>query len=260
MSAPFYYLVAEAGRRLLNPSSADKILKLGRICRLGPESRVLDMGCGKGEPACLLAAAHGCRVVGVDFEPTFIKAARARAIEVGVGKFCEFIESEGSRHALDPQAYDLVMALGTSFIYNGLEGTVKALAVALKPEGYMVVGEPYWKVESPPPEYLKREGVTVDTFASLTGTVARMKEWGFELVQFIRAGEDDWDGYEAHHWWAIDQWRRENPAHSEVKEVVRRMEFERESYLRWGEGLGWAIFVVRPAIPKERAEALPQVA
>ena len=36
MGAPFYYLVAEKGRRLINPTTTEQVLEMGRICRLVP--------------------------------------------------------------------------------------------------------------------------------------------------------------------------------------------------------------------------------
>ena len=62
---PWYYDIAERDHALQNPTSPEKIRRLGERLRLGPESRVLDLACGKAGPALLLAEAFGCRVVGV---------------------------------------------------------------------------------------------------------------------------------------------------------------------------------------------------
>lgn len=261
MGAPFYYLVAERGRRLINPTTVEQVLKLGHLCRLDGDSRVLDMGCGKGEPAMLLATTYGCRVTGVDFEPTFLKEARERCHKMGVGDQCEFIESAGARYPITETSYDLAMCLGASFIYNGFEPTVKALAKGLKTDGYLAVGEPYWKDPNPPTEYLKREGIGPDQYATLAENLERLRDWGFELVSLLDASLAGWDSYEAHHWEAVDLWRRENPGHPKVKEVVKRMEMERETYLRWGrEVLGWAIFVMRPLVEEGDSESVVRAA
>jgi 2-polyprenyl-3-methyl-5-hydroxy-6-metoxy-1,4-benzoquinol methylase len=42
---------------------------IARHCRLGPESVVLDYGCGVGRIAKELISRHNCRVVGVDISP-----------------------------------------------------------------------------------------------------------------------------------------------------------------------------------------------
>ena len=261
MGAPFYYLVAEKGRRLINPTTTEQVLEMGRICRLENGSRVLDMGCGKGEPAMLLATTYGCHVTGVDFEPTFLGSARVRCKEMGVERNCQFIESVGARYRIPPASFDLAMCLGASFIYDDFETTVRTLAGGLKADGYLVVGEPYWKDPAPPTEYLKREGIGPDQYATLTQNIERLREWGFEPVGLLDATLEGWDSYESHHWEAVDRWRRENPGHPKVKEVVQRMERERETYLRWGrEVLGWAIFIMRPRVEEDAIESVVRAA
>jgi cyclopropane fatty-acyl-phospholipid synthase-like methyltransferase len=61
------------------PTSREKILLLGDYLRLTSESRVLDVACGKGGPATILAGAFGCRVLGIELRPAFAGEARSRA-------------------------------------------------------------------------------------------------------------------------------------------------------------------------------------
>jgi phosphoethanolamine N-methyltransferase len=52
--------------------------------------RVLDIGCGLGGPACILAGKHGAHVVGTDLEAPLIERARRRAARLGVRDRTEF--------------------------------------------------------------------------------------------------------------------------------------------------------------------------
>lgn len=54
------------------------------MCRLEPESYVLDVGCGSGITACLLAKRYEARVQGVDISEVMITQARKRAHRLGV--------------------------------------------------------------------------------------------------------------------------------------------------------------------------------
>ena len=57
---------------------------------LAPGMRVLDAGCGIGGTARHLAAAHGCRVSGIDLTPDFIATARELTRRTGLSEACEF--------------------------------------------------------------------------------------------------------------------------------------------------------------------------
>ena len=71
---------------------------LGRL-DLGPDTRLLDVGCGIGGPARLAAAEHGCRVTGVDLSPGFVATARSLTARVGLTDRVDFRVAEwrGSR-------------------------------------------------------------------------------------------------------------------------------------------------------------------
>lgn len=61
-------------------ATVDRLVRDGVV---GPGTRVLDLGCGPGRYAELLASA-GCRVTGVDLSARSIDYARRRAVELGL--------------------------------------------------------------------------------------------------------------------------------------------------------------------------------
>jgi hypothetical protein len=56
-----------------NPTSAKKIRLAGSYMRLGTQTAVLDVACGKARPALILAQAFGCRIRGGDVGAVFIR-------------------------------------------------------------------------------------------------------------------------------------------------------------------------------------------
>src|SRR5437588_701464 len=63
---PWYFAVAERDHEIQNPTSAEKICLLGERLRLGADSIVLDIACGRAGPAVILGREVGRRVVGDD--------------------------------------------------------------------------------------------------------------------------------------------------------------------------------------------------
>lgn len=83
-------------------AAVDRLVRDGVV---GPGSRVLDLGCGPGRYAELLAA-HGCRVTGIDRSERSLAYARARAAELGLDVD---YRHEDFRELADVAAYDVVL-------------------------------------------------------------------------------------------------------------------------------------------------------
>jgi len=109
--------------------SAEKIRLLGEYLRLTSESRVLDIACGKGGPALILAATYGCRVHGVEIRPAFAEAARARAAALGLESLIQVQTADASGLQFEPETWDAALCLGASFVW----GTIADAAAALLP-------------------------------------------------------------------------------------------------------------------------------
>ncbi len=120
----------------------------GRIAellgRLVPGARtVLDVGCGTGEHARLLAAEHGYAVDGLDIEPAFVRLAAAK--NPG-GRFVQ-----GDMMSFDlGRRYDAVLCLFSSVAYvktlENVERTLAGFRRHLAPGGVVVV-EPWFEPE-----------------------------------------------------------------------------------------------------------------
>jgi SAM-dependent methyltransferase len=237
---PRYFVVAEALHELQNPTSKEKIVLLGKRLGLRPESRVLDIASGLGGPALLLAREFGCAVDGIEISPDFHTVAVERAAKAGLDERVAFTREDAATASLEPEAYDAALCLGASFVYGSLADTVDALVPAVRPGGYVAVGEPYWRSLPLPAGYEDRD----QPWTTLEGTVLVFETSGLPVVSVIASSEDDWDRYETLHWQAVEDWLAANPDDPDAPEIRSRHERAKWNYLRHRRSfLGWAIFV-----------------
>jgi SAM-dependent methyltransferase len=231
-----FHEVAERDHEIQNPMSAEKIRLLGDYVRLGPGSRVLDIACGKGGPALVLASAFGCRVVGVELREAFAAEARERVTAAGLESLVEVHSADAKAFPLEPESFDAALCLGATFVWGTIAETGAALLPAVKPGGFAAVGEPYWRTWPPP------EGVDDHGYVDLAASAERFAGAGWALTGLIAASGDDWDRYESLHWRALEEWLELNPDDEFRAEHVRH----RNNHLTIRrEHLGWAIFVGR---------------
>jgi SAM-dependent methyltransferase len=239
--------IAEAGHRILNPFTADKLRLLGEVCRLRHGTEILDLACGKGELLTTWAAAHGVTGTGVDISEVFLAAGRSRAAGLGVTDRVRFQLGDAARFEIRPEGYGVVSCLGATWIGGGLAGTIDLMRPGIGTDGLLLIGEPYWTVP-PPPEAPDALGVGEDLFASLPGTLDRFTAAGLSLVEMVLADQDSWDRYVAAQWWTVDRWLRDHQHHPDADDMRGFLDDSRRSHLAYSRPyLGWGVFVLRPA-------------
>ena len=102
-------------------------------------------------------------------------AARERVEAAGLSHLIEVVEGDARAFPLEPEAWDVALCLGASFAFDDLDGTVAALAPAVRSGGFVGVGEPYWR-EWPLPREVDDMG-----YVPLRETVARIEAGGLAL-------------------------------------------------------------------------------
>lgn len=241
--------IIERDHEIQNPFSPEKIRRLGEYLRLSSASRVLDVACGKGGPARILASTYGCHITGIELRPDFAAAARTLADEAGLGSLITVETADASAVELDAESFDAALCLGATFVW----GTIADAAAALRPlvpiGGFVAIGEPYWRRWPLPVAIASSEDLAAhDGFTGLSETVVRFEQHGYVITGIIESSVEDWDHYRSLQWRALEEWLSENPDHPHAGEVRARHDRSRRNYLRFERALlGDAIFVGRKA-------------
>jgi SAM-dependent methyltransferase len=241
-----HHEIAEREHRILNPYTEDKLRLLGEVARLGSGTRILDLACGKGEMLSRWAGWFGSTGVGVDLSHVFLAAARERAEELGVAAALTFEQGDAGVYDAQAGAFDIACCIGATWIGGGLAGTAALLRPTLRDGGLILLGEPYW-IEEPPEEAVEAFGFAPGDYVSLVGTAERLDAAGLDLLEMVLADGDSWDRYEASQWRTVSDWLMANPDDEDHDAMVRFLDENRRTYLRWGRRyLGWGVFVTRP--------------
>jgi SAM-dependent methyltransferase len=109
-----------------------------RELKLDPQTRVLDLGCGKGAVSLTLAREFGFRVHGVDLFEPFLEEARARAARWGVASRCRFERGDLREVVRAVSGYDVVVYASVG-VLGPLDACVVALRRCVRRAGCMVI-------------------------------------------------------------------------------------------------------------------------
>lgn len=241
-----YFDITHKKHSIMNPMSKKKLDGLYSLLDLKPNSRVLDIACGKGESLMRLAELFDISGVGVDMSPYFLKYCQDEKNKRVPNADIEFIEMDGAEYKYeDGKLFDLSMCIGASWIYKGYKGTIEALKKMTKSGGFIIIGEPYW-LKEPSIKYLKMGGFKKDQYNSHYGNISVGEKSGLYCIFTLVSDYDDWDYYETLWWWATMDYVTENPDDTDNPELLKRVKKAKKEYLLYGrDTFGWAIYVFK---------------
>jgi SAM-dependent methyltransferase len=244
---PRIFNITESDHRIHNPITPEKLATLGAALRLESGARVLDLGSGSGEMLCTWARDHGVNGTGIDLSRLFTEQAKLRAEELGVADQVRFVHGDAAGYVSDVKV-SVAACLGATWIGGGVAGTIELLARSLRTGGIILIGEPYWR-QLPLTEDVARGCLanSVSDFLMLPELLASFGHLGYDVVEMVLAGQDDWDRYEAAKWLTMRRWLDANPGDEFAKDVRARLTSEPERYAAYTrEYLGWGVFALMP--------------
>jgi len=112
---------------------------LADFAQLVPGSKVLDIGCGTGNPAIYLALERGCRVVGISNSGVGIERAKARAAEKGAEDRVVFNVADGTATGCADESFDCVWVMESSHLIPQKDLLIQECARALRSGGTAVL-------------------------------------------------------------------------------------------------------------------------
>ncbi|MBN2238578.1 MAG: class I SAM-dependent methyltransferase [Dehalococcoidales bacterium] len=235
---------------ILNPTSPEKIISVGNILGLNNNYRIIDFGCGTGEPLALWAENFGIFGTGIDISSKLCERARQNISQRGLGNCIEIVHANGSEYTSDFREYDAATCIGATFIWGGYRQTIQALKTFVRPGAKLAIGEVYWLKAGIPPEYHDTAGADIATFENELLQITM--EEGYDIEYIVRSSLDDWDRYNSGRWHSLIRWIDENPDHPDRQEIIDYLHHQQERYLKYErEYLGWAIYVLNPMSGKK---------
>jgi SAM-dependent methyltransferase len=147
----FFDFAAEVGltKHLGGHEATEELVEL---CRIGPDSYVLDVGCGAGVTPAFLAKNVGCRVVGVDILEGMIDRSRERAVREGLAGRLEFRVADAQDLPFEDDLFDAVITESVTAFPEDKQKAVDEYARVVRPGGYVGLNESTWLKVPPPPD------------------------------------------------------------------------------------------------------------
>lgn len=220
---------------------------LGHI-PLQPDDTVIDIGAGTCELLIRLAESRGIRGTAIESYEGAIETARRKARGRIPADRLEWTlaDAKVAMEAYEQPGFSLGICIGSTHALGGLVPTLKALQKCVKQDGYILIGEGYWK-QRPSREYLEALGGAEESeLKSHDENVRTAEELGLITMWSSVASEDDWDQYEWLYSMSVETYCHENPQDPDCGAYLQKIRAWRQTYLRWGrDTLGFGLYLFR---------------
>lgn len=159
----------------------------------GEPPRVLDVACGYGELLIRLARQFPTlQGAGVDLSPWMVNGAvREHQNRVPEADLTWQLHDAADLGPIESQPWDAVACLGATWVWHGLNGTIRAIAALARPGGRVAIGD-----------MRTRDGVTSADVPDKYGAVSTLAEQealfadhGLQIVDRIDTADQSWDAY-----------------------------------------------------------------
>ncbi len=234
-----------ARQEYLTPGEPETLDFIADAVRSNRCALVLEVACGKGEAACVLAARTGCRVVAIDRHVPFLHVAGRKVAARRLADVVQLIRADGKRLPLAAATFDAAYCIGAPSIV-GLESCLRELHRTVRPGGVVVVSDVVWrnKPEQPlGPEWGWLARATERLSADEYRTV--LDDCGVNVQTVYLHSRAAWDEYhQPMRAVAADERARGEAAFAE--EVERGLEVERRGVETF---LDYATFIARNRRP-----------
>ncbi len=163
-------MMYSCGLEILHPGGIEKTDEMAKMCKIGKDKKVLDIGSGKGITACYLAQKYGCEVIGVDLSARMIEYAKEMAKKKGLNDRVSFRSADAHNLPFKDESFDIVLAECTTVLLDKEKAFSEFLRVT-KIGGYIGDLEMTWQ-KLPPEELVDRVYDVWEGFRTMT-----LEEW-----------------------------------------------------------------------------------
>jgi len=128
------------GQGFLSPGGPEEVREIVRGLDLDGKA-LLDIGCGTGGPASVLAGEKGARVTALDVEPQLLERARRTAAAAGVAARMTFTLAEPGPLPFEAQTFDVVFSKDALIHIPDKRALYKEILRVLKPGGLFAASD-----------------------------------------------------------------------------------------------------------------------
>ena len=225
--------------------AASTIRALNLVPGIGPDSRVLDLGCGTGVQTRVLAQSSAARILAIDNHPPFVDEANRQAKAVGLSSRVETRVGDMGRLDFAPASFDLIWCEGAIYAI-GFKAGLRQWRPLLVPHGHLAVTEVCWSQPDRPAECAEFWAREYPAIRDATTLLAVIDSSGYDTVgHFALPTSSWWDDYYAPLQQHVTSFRTRHRDEAEAQALADQIQTEIDIWQAYSAFYHYEFFVMR---------------
>ena len=225
-------------------ASTERALRL--VPPLGPESRVLDIGCGTGLQTRVLARSTPAHITAIDSHAPFVDELRRDAARLGLADRIDARVGDMRQLEAPQRGFDLLWSEGAIAIM-GVEAALREWRRLLAPGGHLAFTEVCWTKPDPPPECASFWAAEYPAIGEPAALVAAAAGCGYETVgHFTLPPSAWWDDYYLPLQANVTAFRDRHRGEPDAQRLADGVQREIDIWHAYQDFYSYEFFVLRP--------------
>jgi SAM-dependent methyltransferase len=244
MTALFFEMFTGLPRQ--GPGDAASTLRaLALVPGIGPETPVLDLGCGTGLPTRVLVQNSPAHFVAVDSHAPFVDVLNHEAQRLGIADRLEARVGDMRRLDFAPHSFDLIWCEGAISVV-GVEAGLSDWRRLLVPGGHIAMTEACWTKPDPPPECAAFWAKEYPAIRDVPALLAAINDCRYETVgHFELPPSAWWDDYYRPLQQNVTEFRERHRGEGDAQGLSDQVQREIDIWHAYREFYSYEFFVMR---------------
>lgn len=225
--------------------AASTLRALALVPGVGPETHVLDIGCGTGSHTRVLAQHSQAHIVAIDNHKPFVDELDRQARTLGIADRLEARVGDMRHLDFPPASFDLLWSEGSIFVM-GFEAGLREWRRLLAPGGHLVVSEACWTKADPPPDCAAFWAQEYPAIRDVPALLTAIAACGYEPVaHFPLPPSAWWDDYYRPLQHNIDTFRERHRDDTDALRLADQVQREIDVWHAYSDCYSYEFFVLR---------------
>lgn len=224
-----------------NPISEETFEEVIRLLEIQEEDIIIDIGGGNGYILKKLIKGKNVKGILIDIDQKLIEECKSNSKSQINSEKLKLVSSDAKDYlkALAKNSIDCFLCIGSTYALGGFNSTIEILLPYLKKNGFLLIGEEYWKTK-PTEEYLGIIGALISDSRYHYENIEIGEKLGLRYLYSQVASENEWNTFEGKYFLNKEITANQNGVEKKLNDI---REFRRAQYKFGRQMMGFGLYL-----------------